>query len=103
MLRRICGPNSGFDAALGVPEKWRFDGEYFEMDHLDESDDVEASVSLAFPFLRADVMTDIIGQTLRSGRRAGSLQSMDSATETLKSLCLGAHASRVCTQAEKEP
>jgi Uma2 family endonuclease len=55
-------------AALGVPEIWRYDGEFFEIHYLVGQEYVEAPASLAFPFLTADVMAEMIEQSKLTGQ-----------------------------------
>ncbi|MGH9846446.1 MAG: Uma2 family endonuclease [Blastocatellia bacterium] len=55
-------------AALSVPEIWRYDGEFFEIHQLDGEEYVEAPASIAFPFLTADVMAEMIEQSKLTGQ-----------------------------------
>ncbi len=55
-------------AALGVPEIWRYDTVAFEMYHLSGQEYLEATASRAFPFLTANVMTDVIEQSKIAGQ-----------------------------------
>ncbi len=55
-------------AALGVPEIWRYDGAVFKMYHLAGQIYLEADASLAFPFLTAVVMTELIEQSKLTGQ-----------------------------------
>ena len=57
-------------ATLGVPELWRYDGLSFEMYHLTEAGYVESPTSLAFPFLTAAVLTDLLEQSKEVGQDA---------------------------------
>jgi len=55
-------------AVLRVPEIWRYDGEFFEMHHLDGQEYAEASASLSFSFLTSGVMTEMIEQSKLAGQ-----------------------------------
>ncbi len=57
-------------ATLGVPELWRYDGLSFEIHHLTETEYVEATESLAFPFLTAAALTDFLEQSKEFGQDA---------------------------------
>lgn len=57
-------------ATLGVPELWRYDGLSLEIHHLMETGYVEAPASLAFPFLTAAELTDVLEQSKELGQDA---------------------------------
>ena len=52
-------------AALGVPEIWRYDERSLIIYHLEESQYVEASSSLALPMLAGDVLSEFLGRSQR--------------------------------------
>ena len=55
-------------AALGVAEVWRFDGELLRVYHLEHGQYVQASQSLAFPFLPLDEFAEILKKSTELDR-----------------------------------
>lgn len=55
-------------AALGIPEIWRYDGKQAQIYHLADQDYVIASVSLSFPCLTAQVLTESLEQSKTQGQ-----------------------------------
>lgn len=57
-------------AAFGVPEIWRYDGEQMYIYKLANQSYEEVSISLAFPSLTADALTNFIAQSKTLGQTA---------------------------------
>jgi Uma2 family endonuclease len=57
-------------AAFLVPEIWRYDGKQARIYHLVNEDYLERDVSLSFPFLTAQAMTEFLDQSKTQGQTA---------------------------------
>lgn len=57
-------------AAFAVPEIWRYDGKQARIYHLVDDDYVEAAVSLSFPCLTAQAMSQFLEQSKIEGQTA---------------------------------
>lgn len=70
-----------FYAKLRVPEIWRYNEKTLEIHHLSESGYIRSSVSLAFPILTAEALTQFLEQSKTEGQ-SGARQSFSRWLET---------------------